>query len=690
MNRELSWLSFNERVLQEAQDVTVPLLERLKFLGIFSSNLDEFYSVRVGSLNRVIRSKESPPETFFGGTPQKVLKRIFERTKFLRDGFERTLNSIFEEMRNEGILMVDETGLNDQERRYVDRYFTEKVRPRLVPIMLDNVECFPYLHSLVIYLAVVLEKTGRPSDRKYALIEVPADVLPRFVRIPGHESRTPVILLDDIIRYGLKDIFSTLDYDEISAYTIKMTRDSELDLETDITTSFFEQVSRSLKMRDQGAPVRFVYDKDIHPALLKSIVKELDLSPDIMISGGRYHNASDLIAFPSLGSQYQKLYFRNPEPLEHPVLREDGSIFKAMEERDMLLHYPYQSFQHIVDLLREAAIDKDVTSIRMTLYRVADESQVVNALINAVRNGKKVTVFVEIQARFDEEANIHWTEWLAQEGAEVVVGIPAVKIHSKLLLITRKTKRSQMRYAYIGTGNFNESTAKIYTDHGLLTTDPLITNEVRNIFTFVKDHYKTFTYRNLLVSPFQMEKRLVKLIKNEMKNAEQGKEAYIHAKMNGLSQKKMIDQLYKAGRCGVKVKLVVRGICCLVPGVEGFSENIEVLSIVDKYLEHSRIFIFCNGGDPLVYIGSGDWMPRNLERRLEVATPILDEDLKRELIDYFNFQVEDNVKARVINEQQDNAQRNSAGGKEMRAQVEIYRYLRKKLQAEEREEESPR
>jgi len=686
----LSWLSFNERVLQEAQDVTVPLLERLRFLGIFSSNLDEFYSVRVGSLNRVIESGDAAPETFFGGTPKKVLKRIIERTKFLRDRFDKTLDNIFEEMRHEGILMVDETGLNDLESKYIERYFGEQVRPRLVPIMLENVNCFPYLHNLFIYLAVVLEKKDKPSDRKFALIEVPADVLPRFVRIPGQESRTPIILLDDIIRYGLKDVFSIYDYDTMSAYTIKMTRDSELDLETDITTSFFEQVSRSLKTRDQGAPVRFVYDKKIHPALLKLIVKELNLSPDIMISGGRYHNARDLIAFPSPGSQYNKLRFKNPEPLEHPVLREYSSIFKAIEEHDILLHYPYQSFQYIVDLLREAAIDKDVTSIRMTLYRVADESQIVNALFNAMRNGKKVTVFVEIQARFDEEANIHWTERLAQEGADVVVGIPAVKIHSKLLLITRRTKRGHVRYAYIGTGNFNESTAKIYTDHALLTCKPAITNEVRNIFTFLKDYYKTFMYRNLLVSPFQMEKKLLSLIKNEIKNAQAGKEAYVHAKMNGLSQKRMIDRLYRAGQSGVKIKLVVRGICCLVPGVNGLSENIEVLSIVDKYLEHSRIFIFCNDGNPLVYIGSGDWMPRNLERRLEVAAPILDEDLKQELIDYFNIQFEDNVKARVINEQQDNSERNSVGSKEIRAQVEIYRYLRRKLQVVEREEESPR
>lgn len=679
-------MSFNERVLQEAEDVTVPLLERLKFLGIFSSNLDEFYSVRVGTLNRLIEECQTPA-TFLGGTPREVIGSVLERTKILRDDFDRTLSDVFEEMRREGIVIVNEKNLTGQQERFLDGYFDEKVRPRLVPIMLENVEGFPYLNNLFIYLALVLKKTDDPSDEKYALIEVPADVLPRFTRLPGHRGKTHVIILDDIIRYGLRDIFSMFDYDDISAYTIKMTRDSELDIETDITTSFFEQVSRSLKNRDQGAPVRFVYDRDIPGDLLEYIKKKNKLSSEIMISGGRYHNARDMISFPDPGSQYDKLRFKNPEPLEHPVLKDYASILKAMDEQDVLLHYPYQSFQYVVDLLREAAIDKDVTSIRVTLYRVADESQIVNALINAIRNGKKVTVFVEIQARFDEEANIQWTERLAQEGANVIHGIPGLKIHSKLILITRKQKKKTERYACIGTGNFNESTARIYTDHALLTSDPAISGEVRNIFRFLNDNYKTFNYKNLLVSPFNLEKKLIRLIKNEMKNAKEGKNAYIHAKLNGLSQKKVIDQLYKAGKAGVEIKMVVRGICCLLPGVEGLSDNIEVLSIVDKYLEHSRIFVFCNDADPLVYISSADWMPRNLERRVEVGVPIFDEKLKQELLDYMDIQFEDNVKARIINQEQDNSERNSTGTRPVRAQVEIYRYLKKLLAGDTGEEE---
>lgn len=680
-NRELSWLSFNERVLQEAEDATVPLLERLNYLGIYSANIDEFNGVRIGSLNRAIASGEKTSEALAGEAPEEIIKKVDKKTKSMRKGFDGALVDIFTGLRRKGILLVDEKRLGDQESRFVADYFAEQVRPRLVPVMLKDPGSFPYLRNLQLYLAVVLEKSGDKNKKKHALIEIPVGVLPRFVEIPGQENRTPIILLDDVIRYGLKDIFSMFDCDEISAYTIKVTRDLELDLEKDVTTGFFEQVSRSLKARDQGVPVRFVYDEKIPPDFLELIARSANLSGDIMFASGRYHNARDMKAFPSLGNRYGKLRFQKPEPLEHPVLREHKSLFTAIEDRDVLLHYPYQSFQYVIDLLREAAIDDDVTSIKMTLYRVADDSQVVNMLLNAIRNGKKVTVFVDIQASFDEEANINWTEMLAAEGADVVIGIPQVKIHSKLILITRKSKRGRKRFSYIGTGNFNEATARIYTDHALLTCDPAITREVKDVFDFLEDYYKTFDCKNLLVAPFQMEKKFLRLIKNEMKNARAGKEAYVHVKLNGLSQKKMIDHLYEAGRSGVEIRMVIRGICCLVPGVKGLSENIEVLSIVDRYLEHSRIFIFCNDSDPLVFIGSADWMPRNLERRLEVVTPILDDDLKRELIDYLNIQLKDNVKARVINRAQDNSERNSAGKRKTRAQVEIHRYLKNKLGA---------
>lgn len=674
-------------MLQEAEDDTVPLLERLRFLGIFSSNLDEFYSVRVGTLKRLIASGETPA-TFLGGSPEKVLKEVVNKTRLLRDKFEVDLSNVLDSLRNENIMILNENELTHEQERYLDEYFSEDVRPRLVPIMLENVKDFPYLHNLFIYLVVVLKNGKKTSDQKYALIEVPADVVPRFHKIPGNSNKSYIIMLDDIIRYGLKSIFSIYDYDDISAYTIKMTRDSELDIESDLATSFFEQISRSLKTREHGEPVRFVYDREMPEDLLQYIIKKNNLSPETLISGGRYHNARDMIGFPYLGSQYKKLRYSNPEPLEHPVLRNYKSILKAIDEQDILMHYPYQSFHYIIDLLREAAIDNDVTSIQVTLYRVAEASQVVNALINAMRNGKKVTVVVELQARFDEEANIYWAEQLAEEGATIIHGTPGVKVHAKLILVTRKKKRKVTRYACIGTGNFNESTAKIYADHSLLTCDPKITNEVKQVFSTLQDQYKSYNYRYLLVSPFSMHKKLYKLIKKEMKNAAEGKDAYIYVKLNSLSQKKMINRIYKAAQAGVKVKMVVRGICCLLPGVEGLSENIEVLSIVDKYLEHSRIFIFCNDNDPQVFLSSADWMTRNLERRVEVGVPIFDENIKRELIDYMDIQFSDNVKARIIDSDQDNTERNSFGRKKIRAQDTIYRYLKDKLREPQTEEQA--
>ena len=678
INRELSWLSFNERVLQEAEDPAVPLLERLRFLGIFSSNLDEFFSVRVGTLNRLIASGQKPA-TFLGGTPKAVLKQVVSRVRTLRDRFETDLTMVLDELENMHINIVNEEGLSHQQEKYLKDYFSEEVRPRLIPMMLDNTHDFPYLHNLVIYLAIVICNKGNPSKHRYALIDIPADVLPRFKRLPGHDDKAYIIMLDDIIRYGLKNIFSTFDCDDISAYTIKMTRDSELDIESDITTSLFEQISRSVKNRKYGNPVRFVYDREIPADFLAYIAEKNGLSPEIMISGGRYHNARDMVTFPDLGKSFNKLKHKHPEPLEHAALRDYTSALQAITDQDILLHFPYQSFHHIIDLLREAAIDKDVTSIKMTLYRVADESQVVNALINAMRNGKEVTVVVELQARFDEEANIYWTERLAEEGANIVPEIPGVKVHCKLLFITRKHKKKLQQYAGISTGNFNESTARIYADHVLLTSDPKITNEVRNLFEFLENSFKSFNYRHLLVSPFSMTKKLYKYIKNEVRNAQEGKDAYIYAKLNSFSHKKTINRLYRASQSGVRVKMVVRGICCLVPGIENLSENIEVISIVDKYLEHSRIFIFCNNNDPLVFISSADWMPRNFERRVEVAVPIYDQGIKQELIDYMDIQFNDNTKARIINEAQDNTERNMSGEKKIRAQDAIYKYLKEKL-----------
>lgn len=673
VNREVSWLSFNERVLQEAADSDVPLLERLKFLGIFSSNLDEFFRVRVSSYQRMIDAGVYP-KSVYGGTPRKVLKDVHRIVMAQRETFDRVFESLERELEEQNISIINETELNEEQERFVAEYFNDRVRPALVPVMLDAVPAFPYLENQTIYLAVRFVRRGKSDVPKYALIEVPAKVLPRFIELPGSGDRHHVIMLDDVIRYGLSDIFSIFDPEDIGAYTIKITRDAELDIDDDVTMSTLEKISKSLRQRDTGSPVRMVYDREIPDDLLNFVLRNANLIRlDNIIPGGRYHNARDFMKFPAIGAP--GLDYEREDVLFHPAIASSRSVLRAVKERDILLHYPYQTFNHVIDLLREAAIDPKVRSIKMTLYRVAENSKVVNALINAIRNGKAVTVLLELQARFDEEHNIYWTRMLEEEGARVLSGVPDLKVHAKLCMITRRQGGKDVDYAIVGTGNFNENTSAIYTDHALLTADPRITYDVRCLFDFLQSNYKTFNYKHLIVSPFQSRKRFSRLIQRETKNARAGRPASIHGKLNGLVDRKMIHRLYDASRAGVKVKLIVRGICSLVPGVKGMSENIEVVSIVDRYLEHSRILFFHNDGANDCFISSADWMIRNLDNRVEVTAPVYDEDLKAELWRYLEIQFADGVKARVINEAQDNLERANNGGEPRRSQWEIREWL---------------
>jgi len=673
VNREISWLSFNERVLQEAADPAVPLLERLKFLGIFSSNLDEFFRVRVSSYQRMVESGIYP-EYVYGGTPRKVLKDIHKIVLAQRERFDRVFEGLEKELERENISIINERELKPAQERFVRRYFTDKVRPALVPVMLDAVPRFPYLKNQVIYLAVRLGVEGKPGAAKFALIEVPADVLPRFIELPRAGGRHSVIMLDDVIRFGLRDIFSIFEFDTIGAYTIKITRDAELDIDDDVTLSTYEKISKSLVQRELGTPVRFVYDREIPEDLLSFVLRNANLTHlDNIIPGGRYHNARDFMAFPSVGPA--RLRYPDRHALVNRAIAAHPTVLGAVAAGDILLHHPYQSFNHIIDLLREAAIDPKVRAIKITLYRVAEDSMVVNALLNAVRNGKKVTVVVELQARFDEEQNIYWTKLLEDEGARVVSGVPGLKVHAKLCMITRREGKKNVNYAVVGTGNFNEVTSGFYTDHALLTVDERITREVRNLFDFLQNNYKAYAYKHLIVSPFFTRKRFTKLIRREMKMAAAGKDAYIYAKMNSLVDASMIAKLYEASQAGVRVRLIVRGICSLVPGVKGLSENIEVISIVDRYLEHSRIFIFRAGGENQCFISSADWMIRNLDHRVEVTVPVYDPLLREELKTYFEIQMRDNVKARVINEAQDNTIRPNGDGGRRRAQDDIYSWL---------------
>jgi polyphosphate kinase len=674
VNREISWLAFNDRVMQEAADPSVPLIERLKFLGIYSSNLDEFFSVRVGTLHRLVAAKLKARE-FLGGTPKQVLKAIHQIVVAQRDKFDTIFKGLQAELKRAHIHIVDERELDPAQQKWVQSYFEREVRPRLVPIMLDSLPTFPYLKNVVIYLAVRLCRRADPDSVRYALIEVPTGVLPRFVTLPRQGQRQTIIMLDDVIRFGLKDIFAIFDCDTFGAYTIKLTRDAEIDIDDDVTKSFFEKISASIKQREFGQPVRFVYDREIPEDLLHFILKRSDLKRfDNLIEGGRYHNAKDFMSFPSVGPAGLA---HKPRPaLLHPDLARRRSLFAAIREKDILLHFPYQSFDHIIDLLREAAIDPQVQSIKMTLYRLAPHSNVINALLNALRNGKQVAVVIELRARFDEEANIHWTRKLEEEGAQIIEGVPGLKIHAKLCLITRIEDDQLVHYANLATGNFNESTARIYSDHSLLTANRALTREVVKLFKFFEKNYKTAKYKQLILSPFQTRMRMSKLLANEVKNARRGKPAYLLAKMNSLVDREMIEKLYAASQAGVKIRMVVRGICALIPGIKGLSENIEVVSIVDRYLEHSRIFIFCNGGEERTYISSADWMIRNLDNRVEVTAPIVDPDIQRELRQFMQIQFADNTKTRLINAAQDNPYRARAGHKARSAQQDTYDLLK--------------
>ena len=678
INREISWLSFNERVLQEAADPTTPLIERIKFLGIFSSNLDEFFRVRVATLKRMAKAGKKAKTLLLGESPKDILSEIEEIVLNQQNKFDDIYKNILKELEKEKIFIINEKQLTTEQEDYVKTYFNREVRSTLFPVMFTTTSKFPTLKDHSIYLAVLMKKKEESRAVKHALIEIPSQVVSRFLVLPKNDENTCIILLDDVIRAGLPEIFAMFDCTVFNAYTIKVTRDAELDFDDDITKSFFEKMSKSLKQRKEGAPVRFIYDSTMPEDFLKLLAKKNSMkTTDTFIPGGRYHNFKDFMNFPAVGNpDLQKTPF---PPLPHKDINPRTSLFSIIRKKDILLHYPYQSFQYFIDLLREASIDPKVVSIKITIYRVAKVSNVINALINAVRNGKSVTVVLELQARFDEEANIYWTNRLRDEGVRIIHGVPNLKVHSKLCLITRQEKSGSFRYANIGTGNFNETTARIYSDISLLTTDKRLTREVKKIFDFFDNNYKTSTYNHLLVSPFIMRKRLIGFIKNEIKNAKKGKEASIIVKSNSLFDKELIDTLYNASISGVKIKLIIRGIFSLIPGVEELSENIEAISIVDRFLEHSRVFVFYNNGDEKYYISSGDWMTRNLDRRVEVACPIYDKELQAELKDFLNIQLKDNTKARMLNEARDNRYKKEIGEVPVKTQTDFYKYLEKKL-----------
>lgn len=675
INREISWLSFNERVLQEAADPNTPLFERIRFIGIFSNNLDEFFRVRFAAVRRMVDLGGDEENLLGDFTPQELMDKIQNIVISQQQKVQAIFKDIFEELKKDNIFMINEKELNHKQGIFVRKYFNDKVLPNLVPIMLSNKNKFPYLRDRSVYLAVKLSKKSNPKDFAYSLIRIPSLSVPRFLVLPKSGNNKYVIILDDVIRYCLSELFFYFDYNVHEAFTIKMTRDAELDIDDDISKSFMEKITHSLKKRKKGKPVRVIYDRTMPEDLKAFIFKKMKLDTENAIPGARYHNDKDYMNFPEIGKK--KHYYPKLPPFRHKDLRPNTSILKVLRRKDVMLHYPYQTFNHFIDLLREAAIDPEVKEIGITIYRVAEASKVVNALLNAVRNGKVVTVVIELQARFDEEANIYWSNKLQEEGANVINGIPGLKVHSKLLWIKRKEHGGFRNYAYVGTGNFHEGTARVYADDGLLTSDPRIADEVSDIFEFFKQTFKHFDYKNIVVSPFKMRHFFSKCIDHEIKLAQKGREGRMILKMNSLIDPGMMEKIIEAGKAGVKVQLIVRGIFGL-PLTEELTENITAISIVDKYLEHSRIFLFGNDGDEKIYISSADWMPRNLNRRIEVACPIYDEQIRNELKEMLNIQLKDNSKARILDAGLLNSYNHGDGEFVFRAQEDYYRQMKNK------------
>jgi polyphosphate kinase len=669
--KEISWLSFNERVLQEADNKSVPLIERFKFLGIYSNNLDEYFRVRVATLKR-LSQLGSKSKDILGYNPKATLKRVHEIVLSQNVKFEKIYSSLIQELDKHKIHFVNEKQLTPEHEQYIRNYFITEVRSRLMPYLIVSDAELPNLTDDAIYLAIILHKKGAEKKR-YALLEVPANVLPRFIALPDIGEDKYIIYLDDIIRFGLRDIFFIFDFDDFSAYTIKLTKDAELEIADDISESYIEKLSRSIQQRKWGSPVRFIYDKKMPDDFLKILTKKLNFGPDdVVIPAERYHNLKDFMRFPNLGKK--KFYFNPFVPVTHKDIQAGKSILSVIKRKDIMLHFPYHSFDHFIDLLREASIDPNVTSIQITLYRLARNSSVINALLNAARNGKHVTTVVELQARFDEEANILWGNKLQEEGVKVIYGVPGLKVHAKLLLITRVKNDVTQRYAAIGTGNFNEDTARVYTDHLLLTTNLKITNEVQKAFNFFNVNYKKDNYYHLVLSPFSLRNKINLLIENEIRNAKAGKNAYIYLKLNNLSDSEIIENLYEASSAGVTIKLIIRGMISLVPGLKDISENIKAIGIVDRFLEHSRLMIFCNDGNEECYISSADLMTRNIEHRIEVTCPVFDKSIKNELKKIFDILWHDNIKARKIDPEFSN--KFVKPGKEpFQAQIEMYNFL---------------
>lgn len=674
IDKELSWLSFNERVLQEAADKSNPLIERMRFLGIYSSNLDEFYKVRFAELKRrILISEEQGTDN---GSSRHLLRQIQAKVLKADQAFDSLYNDLLLEMARNQIFLINERQLSENQQIWLRQYYRNHLRQHITPIMLDEeADLVSFLKDDYTYLAVEIT---HDQQIRYALLEIPSDKVERFIMLPPEapRRRKPMILVDNILRYCLDDIFrGFFDYQTLNAYSMKMTRDAEYDLVTEMESSLMELMSSRLKQRLTAEPVRFVYQRDMPDELVSLLTRRLGISSyDSVIAGGRYHNFKDFIKFPNVGKA--NLLNRPLPRLRHLWFDRFRNGFDAIRDHDVLLYYPYHTFEHVLELLRQASFDPSVLAIKINIYRVAKNSRIIESMIHAAHNGKKVTVVVELQARFDEEANIHWAKRLTEAGVHVIFSAPGLKIHAKLFLISRREGDDIVRYAHIGTGNFNEKTARQYTDYSLLTADARITNEVRRVFNFIENPYRPVNFEHLMVSPQNSRRMLYQLIDREIAHAQAGHRAGITLKLNNLVDKGLVDRLYAASSAGVKIRLLVRGMCALVPGIPGVSDNISAISIVDRFLEHARVYVFDNHGDPQVFLSSADWMTRNIDYRIEVAVSLLDPLLRQRVLDLLELQFSDTVKARYLDRELSNRYVPRGNRRKVRSQRAIYDYIR--------------
>lgn len=677
IDRDLSWMYFNRRILQEATRENVPLLERLGFLGIYSNNLDEFFRVRMATLSRIAECEDKSLRKE-SEHARKLIKRINRLNAVYAKEYEEALAGVRGRLRDEHIFLLNENELDEEQQRYVRRFFRQRLSGFVSPVWITAARQLTEETDDSIYLAVKMNTEGRKAG-DYALIELPVQVSGRFVRLPDRDGNKYLMYLDDVIRYCLPFIFGGLGYTHFEAYAFKFTKDAEMEIGNDLRTGVLQKISKGVKSRRKGDALRVIYDQDMPAALHKRVMNLLNLDKlDTVQAGGRYHNHKDLMAFPDCGRDDLKY------PVWKPLVRPEtnssrDSVLRMVQEGDRFIHVPYHSFDYYIRLLQEAAIHKEVKSIKTTLYRLAKDSKVVKALICAARNGKKVTVVIELLARFDEASNINWSKKMQDAGVHVIFGVENLKVHSK---ITHIGMRNGSDIACVSTGNFHEGNARVYTDYMLMTAAKNIVKDVNAVFTFIEKPYMPVTFKELLVSPNEMKKKFVRLINNEIKNRQQGKPAYIKVKINHITEPEMVRKLYEASENGVRVDLLVRGNCSLVTGIPGKSDNIRICGIIDRYLEHSRIFIFANGGEKKCFIGSADWMPRNLDNRIEVVTPVYDAKIKEDLEKVIDYGLRDTMQGRIVDGTGENRPWTTEDGEAFRSQEQLYLHYREQLAGE--------